>query len=49
MIDTPSTKWNPVAKIASQTRGRTSAEKKRPRWFRKRSHSRIAMPQKQRR
>jgi hypothetical protein len=29
MIETPSTKWNPVAKIASQTSGRTSAEKKR--------------------
>ena len=35
-------------KIASQTSGRTSAEKKRPRWFRKRSHSRVATPAKQR-
>ena len=31
MIETPSTKWNPAAKITSHTSGRTSAETKRAR------------------
>src|SRR5260221_7640933 len=48
MMDTPRVKRNPAAKIPSQTSGRTSAEKKRPRWLRKRSHSRQTMPPRQR-
>jgi hypothetical protein len=43
MIDRPSAARNPAANTRSQTSGRTSAAKKRPRWCRKRSDSRPTM------
>src|SRR5579862_5605542 len=45
MIETPSTKWNPAAKIASQTSGRAAAASAAPRVGRSpKGSARIAPP-----